>query len=350
MLSLLVESKNEYTMQLINILTPLIYEGILSIYKVAEKVSSDNDVLKNFQTCLKAILKWSSEDIDRETIRIIDSTKSYPWLENLIRATIKSNIVVLMHNPTMKSQMSIDPKFYKEIRINDFIHQTYIECAREFWNNPFLLYQNYPPIEIKRNQRDSINIIKDCIKESIRKLLPIKHLLEAYLGEEMHIHNTTEFDKISEGVEKNLTKMINRDLELDFKPKYSEKPMKSESKTSATIRTKIADIIQKDDKDFIHSVNNSNKRETENINKNFTKNTEHNTVTDDKKKDFDKKVEKLVRELNDTNSETSLNYNPESNYHEVFSNSNEINNSISSGLKIKSQDEKQKIFNQYLKI
>ena len=60
MLSLLVESKNEYTMQLINILTPLIYEGIISIYKVAEKVSSDNDVLKNFQTCLKAILKWTS--------------------------------------------------------------------------------------------------------------------------------------------------------------------------------------------------------------------------------------------------------------------------------------------------
>ena len=152
--------------------------------------------------------------------------------------------------------------------------------------------------------------------------------------------------------------MINRDLELDYKPSEKKDNIKSE-KSSATIRTKIADIIQKNPTEHNQSEHqqsehqHSNRQQSEhqqdsNHRKHFTKPVE----TDEQKKDFDKKVEKLVRELNDTNSETSLNYNPESNYHEVFSNSNEVINSISSasGLKLKSPDAKQKMFNKYLKI
>ena len=67
--------------------------------------------------------------------------------------------------------------FYKSIKTQDFIHLVYIECAREIWNNPYLMYHQYPPIELKRNQRDTINLIKESIKEAIRKLLPLKALL-----------------------------------------------------------------------------------------------------------------------------------------------------------------------------
>jgi hypothetical protein len=185
MLNFLVETKQEYTTQLVNVLTPLIFEGLESIYQEALTNSPEENVLKNFQLFLKRIPKWNNEIISRETDRIMNNSKSYSWLEDLIKATLKANIVVLTYNPSLKNQIKLDPSFYQNIKINDFIHKIYIECARDLWNNPYLFYHKFPPIELKRNQRDSIISIKECIREAIRKLLPVKHILQIYLGEEM---------------------------------------------------------------------------------------------------------------------------------------------------------------------
>lgn len=217
MLNILVETKNEYTTHLINILTPLVFEGLQSIYKESLEVAKSNDVLKIFQSFLKAIPKWNQLVIDKETNRIINSSQSYGWINDLIRATLKANLIVLMYNPTSKVQVKIDPKLYQNIKTSDFIHRVYIECARELWNNPYLLYHNYPPIEIKRNQRDCMNIIKDCIKEALRKLLPVKHILQIYLGEDMEVENQgDQFEKaLTDVEERNLTKIIQKDLAGD---------------------------------------------------------------------------------------------------------------------------------------
>ena len=217
MLNLLVETKNEYTTHLINILTPLIFEGLQSIYKEAQKIANHDNVLKIFQSFLKGVPKWNQSIIEKETNRIINSSHSYGWLNDLIKATLKANLIVLIFNPTIKTQNKIDNSFYQNININDFIHKVYIECARDIWNNPYLLYHDYPPIEIKRNQRDCMNIIKDCIRESIRKLLPVKHILQIYLGEEMELNNLDDnFEKaMTDAEEKNLSKLIKKDLEND---------------------------------------------------------------------------------------------------------------------------------------
>ena len=219
MSNFLVETKNEYTTHLSNILTPLILEGLQSIYKEAVVIAEgkENELLKIFQSCLKRIPKWNTAMIEKETNRIINSSHSYGWLNDLIKATLKANLIVLMYNPTLKVQSKLDPSFYQNIRTVDFIHRVYIECARELWNNPYLLYHQFPPIEIKRNQRDCMNLIKDCIKEALRKLLPVKHVLEFYLGED--IDNTLandQFEKaMSDAEERNLTKLIKKDLGSD---------------------------------------------------------------------------------------------------------------------------------------
>ena len=86
MTTLLVEIKNEYTIHLVNILAPLIFEGIQSIYNDAKNMSDRNDeinffpwsnkssidnngfsVLKIFQSCLKSIITWNHLTIDNET-------------------------------------------------------------------------------------------------------------------------------------------------------------------------------------------------------------------------------------------------------------------------------------------
>ena len=219
MLNLLVETKNEYTTHLINILTPLIFQGLQSIYNEAKNIininGDPNMVLKIFQSCLKSIITWNTVTIDKATNAILTSSQSYDWLNDLIKATLKANLIVLLYNPSCSNnQTKVDPTFYKSIKTTDFIHRVYIECARELWNNPYLLYHDYPPIEIKRNQRDCMVLIKEAIKESLRKLLPVKHILQIYLNEDIVLNNGNDtFDKaISDVEESYLPKLINKDL------------------------------------------------------------------------------------------------------------------------------------------
>jgi hypothetical protein len=232
MLNVIVETKNDYTIHLTNIMAPLVFEGIQSVYTQSLDVVKNNDVLKIFQSFLKSIPKWNQDMIEKETNRIINSSQSYEWLNDLIKATLKATLIVLMYNPNIKTQSKVDPSLYQNIKTSEFIHRIYIECARELWNNPYLLYHNYPPIEIKRNQRDCINIIKECIKEALRKLLPVKHILQIYLGEDIEVDkNEDQFEKaLSDVEERNLAKIIQKDLnndviELGKNEDYNEKPL-----------------------------------------------------------------------------------------------------------------------------
>ena len=272
MLNLLVETKNDYISHLTNIITPLIFEGIQSIYREAQKMSDATDVLKIFQTYLKRIPKWNQNLIEKETQRIFTSSHSYEWLNDLIKATLKSNLIVLMYNPTIKKQQKIDSSFYKNISSTDFIHKVYIECARELWNNPYLLYHNYPPIEIKRNQRDCMLIIKDCIKEALRKLLPVKHILSVYLGEDIEEDiNNNDFERnISEADEKNLTKIIIKDLSENNK----ELEYKIFANNDNNVNNKIIDNVN-------NKINNNvNNKIIDNVNNKINNNVNNNNVSE----------------------------------------------------------------------
>ena len=118
MINFFVEKKNEYTINLVNVLSPLVYEGLVSIYTEALNVSNSADnILKVFQSFLKKIPKWTSEMINQETERILKNSKSCDWLSNLVKATIKSNMIILTYNPHLKLQNKIESSYYKNINL-----------------------------------------------------------------------------------------------------------------------------------------------------------------------------------------------------------------------------------------
>ena len=128
----LVETKQEYTVQLINILAPLLYEGISSLYTEARNISTDNDVLKNFQSLLRSIPKLNIDLIKKEELRILNRSNCSDWLEDLVKAIIKSNIILLTTTSPNYSLKYLKDETYKHIEFSDFIHKCYIECGREF--------------------------------------------------------------------------------------------------------------------------------------------------------------------------------------------------------------------------
>ena len=74
--SRIISGEFEYkkkTIQLINILTPHLYEGFESIYSESKKIikkGEEKKLLKAFQQFIKRIPSWNTNLIDNETIRI----------------------------------------------------------------------------------------------------------------------------------------------------------------------------------------------------------------------------------------------------------------------------------------
>lgn len=204
----IVEIKNEYTDFLVNIMAPLMYEGIKSMYVVAmnydktyQKAALDNPgvenpgILKIFQHLLKGIPNLGSSRIDAETTRIRDNSKYADIFESLVKAVIKSNIILLTFNASGKKCKLIHDKIHEKTDIKLFIHKCYIECAKQFYNYPELFWHEYSTLEIKKNQRDIIEIIKKAVVEAIRRSLPMKEIIDEYLRNDYIEEEETEEKK-----------------------------------------------------------------------------------------------------------------------------------------------------------
>ena len=165
---ILVDAKEEYTKQLISILKPSIYQGIKSIYIDAKDIchqdNTPDNVLMSFQDLLSRIPKWSQDIINKEFERISNISKC-DYIDDLIKVIYVSHIKILsvVHSSQKNKKLSLNLPSGSH-----FIHLCYIECAREFWKDPYLLSDRGTKFEQQKNMRDSENMIINCIGETIR--------------------------------------------------------------------------------------------------------------------------------------------------------------------------------------
>ena len=181
--TVLVDAKEEYTKQLISILKPCIYQGIKSIYMDAKDICNQDNTPDNtlivFQDLLSRIPKWSQDIITKEYTRITNVSKC-DYIDDLLKVVYVSHIKILtiVHSAQKNKKLSL-----KVPSGNHFIHLCYIECAREFWKDPYLFSDRVSKYEHQKNMRDSETMISECIAETIRKQLPVRHILKEFLNE-----------------------------------------------------------------------------------------------------------------------------------------------------------------------
>lgn len=178
--SIFTQAKIEYTQQLIDVLTPNMFDGIKSIYdesKVVFSTQTNKSILNLFRTFLEKVPEWNNELVEVETERIIKESRC-DWLDDLVTAVFISHTKILT---------SIGPNL-KNTRVNltipktiNFIHKCYINLAREIWKNPYLYDENVSGSEYQKNMRTIELIIKENIENTIRKLLPVKEILKDHL-------------------------------------------------------------------------------------------------------------------------------------------------------------------------
>ena len=212
---LLVEAKHEYTNQLILLLKLELYNGIKSMYDAAYQYCIDTKskkILKNFQKMLETTPKWSNNKLNIETERIKNVTNC-DFLEDLLTAVFVSHVKVLSSIKYKNVAKNLELQIPT---LTNFIHKVYIECAREFWKKPFLFDHRLSNIDIQRNIVDSDRVISESIKETIRKLLPVKDILKEYLGGNFsdESYDNIDFnDTISNVSKTNIRKILKLEIE-----------------------------------------------------------------------------------------------------------------------------------------
>lgn len=231
----ITEIKLEYTTFLMNILTPFIYEGIKSVYVFAlnahtefvERGKYDPEVkspgvLKIFQLSLKEIPTLNNNTLDIETNRIKSGCKCSDWFDDLVKAVIKSNIVLLSFTNHKRKSKILKEDYHNKINVKDFIHKCYIESARLIYCHPELFWHEYATLEIKRNQRETFELIKQAIQEAIRKMLPIKLILTEYLSEDYVDNDDDVSNMVPSSQYENVKKMVQKDLHEETNPHEHE--------------------------------------------------------------------------------------------------------------------------------
>jgi hypothetical protein len=213
----LLEVKHEYSRQLCNLLVPVMYEGIHSIYSEATKNKKDTP-MKIFQILLSRIPQWNQHIITNEYQRILNKTQC-DFIADLITAVFISHAKILSSVKSKKKSKTLNLKVPNG---DYFIHKAYIECARHFWKNPYLFCDNISTIEYQRNMREAESIIEQSINETVRKLLPVKNILQQYINLDESSSSSSDSSSSSSSSSNN----DDDDTETDKKKKKKKKSKK----------------------------------------------------------------------------------------------------------------------------
>ena len=202
--NVLVAAKEEYTKQLVYILSPEIYTVILNVFNESQQLKKKRSIsLRNFQLQLKKIPLWNTIIIEKNTENI---KSKIPYLLDLITAIFVSHVKILACVRLKTDSKSIQVKVPN---LDTFLHKIIITNAEKIYYNPDL---------ILKKKEIVVSLISETIEETIRNQIPIDKILTEYLSgvfeEDEQSKNETTTDNKSE-IEEEFEEESDQDNESD---------------------------------------------------------------------------------------------------------------------------------------
>lgn len=212
--NILNDSKNEWSILLINNITNHIIEGFRSIFNEALEICEKNDevdkYLMTYQNLLSRIPSWNQTIIENEKNRIITNSKC-SYLEDLITCVhilqLKLIACVNVSSEPKKIEINIP-------EISSFLHKVYINIARKLYSNIYLFELDIPPLEQQKRNREFELLVQTCIMNTIRDNLPIEEILRKYIDETQEI-DVKKIESIVENKVELENKVQNNDNDLE---------------------------------------------------------------------------------------------------------------------------------------
>lgn len=205
-LSILNQSKNEYSAMLTTKITSYIIEGIYSIFNEAVSLCEENNeelkYLMTFQQFLSRITRWNKEIIEKETKRIMENSNC-PYLEDLLTCVHIAQTKILTSVRVGTKQKKLDTHIPS---LPDFIHKVYIETARNIYKNVYLFERNINSLQKQKYRRELELLVQYSILCVIRDSLPVQEIISAYLDDSIEYDN-------EEVIEETIEEPIMKDIE-----------------------------------------------------------------------------------------------------------------------------------------
>ena len=231
--NVLSEAKSEYSSRLVTIMTPLMLEGIKSIFDEAIKLCLDNDeeekYLMTFQNFLSRVPKWNETIIETETKRIKEKSRC-DYLEDLLTCVHITQLKILTSIRVSQKQKKIDIDIPK---LTAFVHKCYIAYARKLYSNVYLFEKDVLPLNYQKNMREAELMCQESILHVIRENMPVEKILRAYIDE------TVDEEVIEETIEKTVDDAVKKALEEE-----AAEAEKMEIKMNESNITKNQDTVE----------------------------------------------------------------------------------------------------------
>lgn len=231
--NVLSEAKSEYSSRLVTIMTPLMLEGIKSIFDEAIKLCLDNDeeekYLMTFQNFLSRVPKWNETIIETETKRIKEKSRC-DYLEDLLTCVHITQLKILTSIRVSQKQKKIDIDIPK---LTIFVHKCYIAYARKLYSNVYLFEKDVLPLNYQKNMREAELMCQESILHVIRENMPVEKILRAYIDE------TVDEEVIEETIEKTVDDAVKKALEEE-----AAEAEKMEIKMNESNITKNQDTVE----------------------------------------------------------------------------------------------------------
>ena len=245
------ESKNEWCVRLVNVLTYHIVEGFKSIFHESWKLCKVNKeqekYLMTFQNMISQIPAWNTHLISNEKNRIINNSDCN-YLEDLITCVhiiqLKLLTCIRVSQKPKKIELTIPS-------VDTFIHKVYIDVARKLYSNIYLFERNISPLLMQRNNRDFELIVQNSILNCVRDNIPVNDILKCYLEEQEDVLEEPESTKQSklskpedksDSIESKMKSMLDEQKKVETKDSQNE--ITSISEPSGTLQ-----ILHENDSD-----------------------------------------------------------------------------------------------------
>ena len=340
----IVEINKVYTNALIKILSPLLFEGLVSIYKRSKDLFSENEndkiTLEDiFKICLKDVSNLNNYILTKELERIKEATKSSGYFDNLLKSVVKSYIILLTYNLSKKECILIEEKEHEKVDSVKFIHICYIELARNIFRNPKSFIDYIEENNINDEDFDDeyngkyINMIENAIQKAIYKILPFEKIVNDYLKSDYvkKIDNDEEkklqddlVNKITNNIlEKVILKqhLLNKDINYLNEPNKLTEQFSDykENKQNDSYLQEYRNILLNGGNDDTNNDKELNKVEEIQINQNDT--FEQNNI--EQKDNEEDKLLKQVLNIGSNNQSNQINNNQSN---QINNNQSQINN------------------------
>jgi len=172
-MEVLNDAERRFSGKLVTAMLPELVDTFWVIWEDTKKENKDRKLVDNYRQNLRKIKSdWSNVKVKEHVANIM---KECPLFPRLIAAVFVIHVKILSAIRIDKTSKKISLK----LPSNDvFVHTCFIECARDLYDEPWVITDEKPASE----RRDELNKrFTKCIRETIENLVPTEEILNAYL-------------------------------------------------------------------------------------------------------------------------------------------------------------------------